>query len=63
MGIYLIMVTHLSSLIHCKQTAASCITMLDVIAGYLKDLSVLRKLMFAATHLPPELPEERVCLL
>ena len=30
--------------------------MLEVIAGYLKDLSVLRKLMFAATHLPPELP-------
>ena len=30
--------------------------MLEVIATYLKDLSVLRRLLFAATHLPPELP-------
>ena len=30
--------------------------MLEVIATYLKDMSVLRKLLFAATHLPPDLP-------
>ena len=30
--------------------------MLEVLATYLKDLSVLRKLLFAATHLPPEMP-------
>ena len=30
--------------------------MLEVIATYLKDVSVLRKLLFAATHLPPDLP-------
>ena len=30
--------------------------MLEIIATHLKDLSVLRKLVFAATHLPPDLP-------
>ena len=33
--------------------------MLGVIATYLKDVSVLRKLLFAATHLPSNLPNLR----
>ena len=35
---------------------ASFIDMLGTIAKYLKDVSVLRKLLFAATHLPPDMP-------
>ena len=30
--------------------------MLETLATYVKDVSVLRKLLFAASHLPPDLP-------
>ena len=30
--------------------------MLETLTAYVKDVSVLRKLLFAASHLPPDLP-------
>lgn len=40
----------------CELCAISVATMLETLAAYLKDVSVLRRLLFAASHLPPDLP-------
>ena len=46
-----------TELVRCDSALCfSSAIMLEVIATYLKDVSVLRKLLFAATHLPPDLP-------